>query len=283
MIPRAEHAELPGEHGQREHRPERRATVAVPLDPPSDADERGADRCELLGERGDVGGGTPVTSAVRSSVQSAAAAILVRASRVRLDERPVDEIVSARCRTIPSTSATSVPGRSARCRSARRAIAVRRGSTTTSRAPSARARCTSGGKWMFEIAGFAPQTMTSRLCTTSCGSADSIDPNVDCHAAPAVAAQIVWRTRAAPSSSNRRHVSPSAASSPADEVVEVGNDRRRAVLCDRGRDARRHEVERFIPRGRPELTQTLRPHPHQWRHHSLGRVHPPACCSPWRR
>ena len=54
--PRAEHAELPGEHGQREHRPERRATVAVPLESPSDADERGADRRELLGERGDVGG-----------------------------------------------------------------------------------------------------------------------------------------------------------------------------------------------------------------------------------
>ncbi len=99
---------------------------------------------------------------------------------------------------------------------------MRRGSTTTRRAPAARARCTSGGKWMFEIAGFAPHTTTSLLCTTSSGSADSIEPNVDCHAAPAVAAQIVCSTRAAPSSSNKRHVRPADASDPADELYRYG-------------------------------------------------------------
>ncbi len=119
---------------------------------------------------------------------------------------------------MPKASATSVPGRSATWRSARFAIAVRRGSTTTSRAPAARACCTNGGKWMFEIAGFAPHTTTSLLCTTSCGSAECIAPNVDCHAAPAVAAQIVCSTRAAPRSSNSRHVKPPSASDPADEL-----------------------------------------------------------------
>ena len=71
---------------------------------------------------------------------------------------------------------------------------------------------------MFEIAGFAPHTTTSLLCTTSSGSAESIAPNVERQAAPAVAAQIVCSTRAAPSSSNIRHVRPSAASDPADEL-----------------------------------------------------------------
>ena len=54
------------------------------------------------------------------------------------------------------------------------AIAVRRGSTTTSCAPPRCAFVTSGGKCVLLTAGFAPHTTTSRACTTSSGSAESI-------------------------------------------------------------------------------------------------------------
>ena len=129
---------------------------------------------------------------------------------------------------------------------------------------------------MFEIAGFAPQTMTSRLCTTSSGSADSIDPNVDCHAAPAVAAQIVC------SDSGRAEL----VEQPPGETLG-GEQSRRTSCRGRGRpttgpssaiaaeirDATRssassHDADRKSP-------APFGADAHQRREHALGRVHPP--------
>ncbi len=94
MIPAPSTPSWPGEHGQREHRTERRASVAIPLESPADADERRADRRELLGERSDVGGGHPGdVGRAREPPRVSRRDHLVRAGRVRIDERPVDEVV----------------------------------------------------------------------------------------------------------------------------------------------------------------------------------------------
>ena len=95
----------------------------------------------------------------------------------------------------PSPATTSVPGRTARCRSARRAIAVRRGSMTTSLTRRRATACwTSGGKWRVGHGRVgAPDDHEPGAVTTSSGSADAI---VAVHAVPrrarSVAAQIVW-------------------------------------------------------------------------------------------
>ncbi len=90
--PAAEHPELAGEDREPEHRAIRRATVAVALETPPDAQERRMDRGELFSERddivcvdtGDLGGsrGRPLRRACDE---------LVRARRVRVHERPIDE------------------------------------------------------------------------------------------------------------------------------------------------------------------------------------------------
>ena len=126
--------------------------------------------------------------------------------------------VSSQWWAIASASTTSVPGRSATWRSARAAIAVRRGSITTVRAPRATARCTRGGKCVFEMVGFAPQITTRSLCTTSAGSAELIAPSTLCHARPIVCAQIVCSTRVAPSASNSASVALCCSIAAADEL-----------------------------------------------------------------
>ena len=163
---------------------------------------------------------TPATSAVRSNVHSSAAAITWSAPVASTSTNAsVDEVVLGEMTHHPEHQCDigARPQRDVTIGAAghRRSPGI---DDDEPARPRARACWTSGGKWMLEIAGFAPQTITSLLCTTSCGSAESIDPNVDCHAAPAVAAQMVWSTRATPSSSKSRQVSPSAASSPADEL-----------------------------------------------------------------
>ena len=220
--------------------------------------------------------GTPVTSAVRSSPHEAAAAITsIRASRVRLDERPVDEIVLREVphdpeherdvgagpqRQMPIGApshrrAPRIDDHEPRARSPsplheRREVDVRDRGV---RAPD------DDEPAVHDVVRVGRQHRPERRLPRRAGGrrADRVeDPR---------RAELVEQTPCEPLGGQQSR----------GRVVEVGNDRRRAVLCDRGRDARRHEVERFIPRGRPELTRALRPHPHQWRHHSLGRVHPP--------
>ena len=71
-------------------------------------------------------------------------------------------------------------------------------------APACCACRTNGGKCVLLTAGFEPHTTTSRACTTSSGSAESMAPNISSHALPKVAAQIVSSTSDAPRSRNRR-------------------------------------------------------------------------------
>ena len=59
---------------------------------------------------------------------------------------------------IASATGRSVPGRTGRWRSARRASGVARGSTTTSFAPASRARSITGTRWMPVACGFVPHT-----------------------------------------------------------------------------------------------------------------------------
>ena len=61
-----------------------------------------------------------------------------------------------------SAMATSVPGRAARWMSARLASGVRRGSMTTTVAPSRAACRTWGTRWNPEVEGLAPQMTMSR-------------------------------------------------------------------------------------------------------------------------
>ena len=90
-----EHAELTSQHRQREHRAIRRATVAVPLDPPPDAHERGTDRRELLGEGGDVGRvDAGHLRGARQRPLGRAVDQRVGSGRVRVDERSVDQPVA---------------------------------------------------------------------------------------------------------------------------------------------------------------------------------------------
>ena len=111
-----------------------------------------------------------------------------------------------------------MPGRIARWRSARLAIAVRRGSITTTFAPRATACCTSGGKCVFDTVGLAPQMTTSCAFTTSSGSADAMSPYTWSHAAPTVWAQMVCSTIVAPSAANSASLMLLRSTAPADEL-----------------------------------------------------------------
>ena len=130
---------------------------------------------------------------------------LVDADRVRIEE-PAIEPVGARelARDGEREDHVGAGPRREMQIGARLAMPVRRGSTTTSCAPSRCACVTSGGKCVLLTAGFAPHTTTSRACSTSRGSAESIPSNISSHALPCVAAQIVSSTTVAPSIPNSR-------------------------------------------------------------------------------
>ena len=119
-------------------------------------------------------------------------------------------------------STPSVPGRTARCRSARAAIGVRRGSTTTTLAPARRRSSITGDRCGCETLGLAPHTTISWLCWRSDGSADAIEPYVRSHASPTTAAQIVMSVRAAPKCSHTSGDRPERPRLPADELYRYG-------------------------------------------------------------
>ena len=138
----------------------------------------------------------------------------------------------------------SVPGRTARCTSARRAMAVARGSITMTRAPLLRfAVLISGGRCVLDTDGFAPHTTTASLCATSVGSPSSMSPTIARIAAPEVAAQMVCGTEEAPSRSNSSGPIDEPAARPAEELYRYGtipagpwgpsrHSRRRSAMSD---------------------------------------------------
>ena len=73
-------------------------------------------------------------------------------------------------------STTSVPGRSATCRSACSASFTRLGSTTTSRAPRRRASLMSGVRWRLHQVTLFPQTTMSRASATASGRMPGTGP-----------------------------------------------------------------------------------------------------------
>ena len=79
---------------------------------------------------------------------------------------------------MPSARAPSVPGRSCASRSARSAVSVRRGSTTTTFAPRSCAVATCGIWWMFVSAAFFPHSTISRAFSRSHGALCEFFPSV---------------------------------------------------------------------------------------------------------
>ena len=98
---------------------------------------------------------------------------------------------------------TSVPGRSAICRSARAAALVRRGSITTTTAPFFFACVMIGCRCVLLAPGFAPHTTISFECTKSIGSLDNMSPKTRSQAAELVPAQIVCSISGQPNRSNK--------------------------------------------------------------------------------
>ncbi len=148
--------------------------------------------------------GTPQISLARSRVQSLAASINCSAP---LTCRAIKLWSTRLCSLIHLATAypntTSVPGRSAICKSARAAALVRRGSITTTTAPFFFAWVMIGCKCVLLAPGFAPHTTINFECTKSIGSLDNMSPNTRSHAAALVPAQIVCSISGHPSRSNR--------------------------------------------------------------------------------
>ena len=130
----AAHAELAADGRQRQHGHRRVAAVAVALEAPAAAHERrrAASRRDPRTARAPPRS-MPARSAARSNVHGSArsrswSAPMVCSRRNASSAAPLVK----RCRCMASATATSVPGRTARCRSAGRASGVDRGSITTS-------------------------------------------------------------------------------------------------------------------------------------------------------
>ncbi len=80
---------------------------------------------------------------------------------------------------------------------------------------------------MLETVGLAPQITIRSLLTTSSGSADAMSPYTLSHAAPIVAAQIVWSATVAPIAAKNASVRLSRSITAADELyVKATTDSR---------------------------------------------------------
>ncbi|CAB4764967.1 unannotated protein [freshwater metagenome] len=147
---------------------------------------------------------TPHTSAARSIVHSSAAAKNALAPTVCLSTNAWStRLLCCIQRASAKPSTTSVPGRTAKCTSARAAVLVARGSITTICAPFFFALVRIGTRWVLLALGLPPHTTTSFECSMSCGSHESISPNTRSHASDFVLAQIVCSISGQPSRSNR--------------------------------------------------------------------------------
>ena len=210
---------MAGQHRQGEHRLVRRAPVAVAFDAPAHPQERRPERGVLLGEGRDVARSTPQT--VCRGIERPAVGggqQLLDAAGVLVEERGVEQPLGAevaghgqRQHDVGARQRRDVP------------IGARRHGGTPGidhgeAGAAAPACCTSGGKWVFDTVGLAPHTTTWAAWTTSSGSADSMRPKTSSHASPAVAAQMVSCTSAAPSRRNSRSVRAALASTPAEEL-----------------------------------------------------------------
>ena len=146
----AAHAELAGDRRQREHRRDRAAAVAVALDAPAAADHRGRGRRVELDERSSSaasiaglarGARRSTTRDARRASSSTSAACAARNARSAWPR------ANSACDRPRARPADRRPGRTARCRSARRASGVARGSIDDElrAAPRARARSPARG------------------------------------------------------------------------------------------------------------------------------------------
>jgi len=143
----------------------------------------------------------------RASVMNASKPSTCRSTNAR--SRPPRRSSSA---ATAHASTTSVPGRSATCRSACAATFVRFGSTTTSFAPRVRARLSTGIRCRFDHVTLLPQAITSRACSTCSGRMPGTGPNVPTHASVRMPPQRGLRSsRLAPSRwKKRRSIEPPA-------------------------------------------------------------------------
>ena len=107
-------------------------------------------------------------------------------------------------RMTPSASAASLPGSGRRCQSATRAVRLRKGSTTISRAPRRRASRMKRHRCGAVESGFQPQTTIVRACTHSSGSTSGEAPLVAIVPATPALAQIVRTSSEPPSAASSR-------------------------------------------------------------------------------
>ena len=164
-------------------------------------------------------GSIPHTSAAASSDQADAAARNSSAPSACVAMNSAARApVLAQWLASARASTTSVPGRTGRCRSARFAIGVRRGSITTNRAPPRTASWMSGARCEFDTVGLAPHTTMSFAAAMWAGSADAIPGNTLSHAAPTVAAQMVGSTTVEPRAAKSASVRLSPSIRPDDEL-----------------------------------------------------------------
>ena len=126
-----------------------------------------------------------------------------------------------RATAYPNT--TSVPGRSAICKSARSAALMRRGSITTTTAPFFFAWVMIGCKCVLLAPGFAPHTTINFECTKSIGSLDNMSPNTRSHAAALVPAQMVCSISGHPNRSNRCGINRFLSIRADDELYRYGS------------------------------------------------------------
>ena len=212
-----EHAELPSQHGRRDHA-KRRAAVAVALDPPPDAHEQERSsrarlrrrRCRPRRCR------SPPRHATASTQPSRRSTRRLRV-RVHVDERSVDQPVAIQMTHHGEHADVGAgPQREVRVEHAA-PYAVRRGSTTTSAlSPSL---LHERGEVDVRYAGVrAPHDHELAVHHVQRIGREHPSERRAPRPRPQFAAQIVCSTRAAPISSNIRQVRPSAASDPADEL-----------------------------------------------------------------
>ena len=195
-------------------------------------------------------------------------AVGVRAAPV-LVARPASTIA----RIIPSASAASVPGSGVRCSSATRAVRLRKGSTTTSRAPARRASRIFRHRCGAVDIGFQPQATIMRAWCQRSGSTSGERPIVRSTPRTPAEAQIVRTSSLAPSAFISRCAHRPALQQAHRAHIAVGEERLAAVALDRRADAGGGRVERLVPGRLAELRRALRPGSDQRMEQAVVRVH----------